>query len=280
MAAQSRFGADTLFLGTQHNMNPQEAKRLSEMLASRLGEVVANVTPAMLGQPTTLAEILLMGFTTTAAFQTAFPPEGGFHVSQELITGMAAYPANKSVLTDLLYKGILNSDEDPSKLEYAIETVSAGRIIPEFRAEMSAVFDQLFPVPTGRPKKITQNEFESLVKRSELLRPFFPKFLRLAKEYPNRPSLDLLGFLAPEFPNAVVYLSSRIDQLDRIRSGYQGKVITRASADVFADRMAAADWDIAPKYALQKVREARRMLLGKSRIRSPRLPDTSNLDLH
>ena len=255
------------------------------MLASRLGEFVANVDPAALAQPTTLAEILFTGFTITAAFQTAFPTVGGFHVSQELITGMAAYPADKNILADLLYKGILNSDEDPSKLEYAIETVSAGRVIPEFRTEMSAVFDKVFPIPTGRPKKITQNEFESLVKRSELLRPFFPKFLSLAKEYPNRLSPDLLAFLQPEFPEAVVYLSSRTEPLERLRSEYQckgkhqGKAITRASADIFADRMAASDWDIAPKYALQKVREARRMVLGKSRERSPRLPDLDGINL-
>jgi hypothetical protein len=150
------------------------------------------------------------------------------------------------------------------------------------RREVVETINQMWPPPPpGRPAKITQKDFPALFERCELLRPLFYDLLQLHDRFPGRNLIEILDFLKPDYLDEFVYLASRLpkiaDWLQQSPVFHRAKT-NRARARLLADLTAATDFDLAPRWALQKAAEARRFMVGKARHYKPRLKKAEVLD--
>src|SRR5205823_4798248 len=112
-------------------MQEADARRIADDIARRLGDIINLSDVSPIEKPLTFADILFMGFFVAAALRSALPQshaalQGGFPVPPELLTAFYAIPRNPTAIADLIYSGLLKSDEEPEQIQMATETVSSG----------------------------------------------------------------------------------------------------------------------------------------------------------
>ena len=260
-------------------MNESDAKHYATLLTNSLGNIIPGFDPNELRKPITLAEILCLGFMLAASVRQNYAEaEQGFPVPQQLLSAMYAYPANPDLIQNLLYDGLLKSDEDPFSLDATIESISRGTLWGGYRKELKETFNRLLPPPSPGASRISPDDYPSVVERNERLRPFYLEFVRLRQRFPGKAIPEILEFLKSEYSGECSYTSARLKRMEELTSAcaaFQNAKTLKRKARILADLMTCCDYELGPVYALQKVQEARRRVVGKERKRKPRLPESA-----
>jgi hypothetical protein len=256
-------------------MDESDAKRLADMMAVRLTEPIQHFDASLFREPLTLHDILCLGLMLGCSMRKAYPNvQDKFPVSEEFLVACFAVPEDPQLLQNFIYEGLKKSDEDPTALEDELELIHKGTLKRAARKEMKTVFDEIWPPgPPGADRKITTEDLPKLAERSGRLRPVLAQLLQLRQDFPTKQWDELVEFLHGEHPSTCAYLKNRFD---RVRELMNSRVFASAStikskAWILADLLVGSDFGLRPRYARQKAQEARRLVFGKQRKRSPRL---------
>ena len=257
------------------HMDESDAKRLTDMMAVRLTEPIQPFDASLFREPLTLREILCLGLTLGYSMRRAYPEvQDKFPVPEQFLVACFATPENPQLLRNFIYEGLKKSDEDPTALEDALELIRKGTLKRAARKEMKTVLDEIWPPgPPGSDRKITTEDLPKLAERSGRLRPVLTQLLRLQQEFPTKQWNELVQFLSGEQPRECTYLKYRLDRLPELMKWpvFAGAKTTKSKASILADLLVGSDFGLRPRYARQKAQEARRLVFGKQRKRSPRL---------
>lgn len=258
------------------NMDDSDARRIAEKMADRLTEPIPHIDPGQLRHSFTLLDILRCGLIYFSTVRQAYPDvKDKFPASPDFVAAFLAEPSDPVRLRDLLYEGLKKSDEDPTALEDEVKLISAGVIRRGTRKQIKEALRQAWPpAPPGSDRKITAEEVAELADRTERLRPVLIHLLSLQQQFPGKDWGELVSFLHSTHPRECTYLRFRIDRLPklvRLTVFLNAKTI-KSKARVLADLLAGGDFELGPRYARQKAEEVRRLVRGKERQRSPRLP--------
>jgi hypothetical protein len=256
-------------------MDESDAKRLADMMAARLTEPIKHFDASNFRDPLTLRYILWLGLMLGCSMRKAYPEvQDKFPVSEKFLSAYFAAPQDAQLLRNLIYEGLKMSDEDPTALEDELELIRKGTLIRAARKEMKTVFDEIWPSgPPGSDRKITTEDLPKLAERSGRLRPVLAQLLRLQQDFPTKQWNELVQFLFGEQPRECTYLKYRLDRLPELMKwpAFASAKTTKSKASILADLLVGSDFDLRPRYARQKAQEARRLVHGKQRKRSPRL---------
>lgn len=256
-------------------MDESDAQRLADMMAARLTEPIQHFDGSNFRDPVTLREVLWLGLMLACSMRKAYPEvQDKFPVSEKFLAAYFAAPQDVQLLRNLIYEGLKKSDEDPTALEDELELIRKGTLKRAARKEMKTIVDEIWPPgPPGSDRKITTDDLPKLAARSERLRPVLAQLFRLQQDFPTKQWDELVEFLRGEQPRECAYLKYRFDRVRELMKSpvFASARTIKSRAWILADLLVGSDFELQPRYARQKAQEARRLVHGKQRKRSPRL---------
>jgi hypothetical protein len=168
-----------------------------------------------------------------------------------------------SILEEYFYMVLTRSSSTPEDLLLRFDaTWDEIRSVRRFRGLLKeSVKDERLTERPGRPTKITQNDWQELLRQSSALLPLCIELLRFRRTARKRSVSELLTFLKLDYPNEVPFLMGHLPKVEAVMKDHNllANIKTaRTRANKLADIFAGFAFDLRPQYAMQQALTARR----------------------
>jgi hypothetical protein len=244
----------------------------SERIRALISQIIAALNqPVLLSNgdstqpPLTFTDVVRIGVFFCKVFATIQPESGGRFTEQdlELIAEISSRAQNPDEVADLLMSRVEAGLENPEDLAKLPDGVRRFMERPYNMRQLlvTAVREMIPPNPPGRKRKINDADIPKLLRRADQLRPAIMALIQVTQASRKRPLSERIKYLEPEYPEACEYLLKYEKQLKIITD--DKRLMSRAATHhsgvrLIADAIAGAEFDISPRYAIQRVQEARR----------------------
>jgi hypothetical protein len=207
-----------------------------------------------------LAALGLMVVTTSSDQLT--PDRRAFKVAPMMMSLLFQSRDNPIVLEDYFYNLIVESRISPAELLEMSRTLRRSLEEPGTVRGLikEAAHNLLPPQKAGRPAKLDRQNWQILLETADQVRPLCTALSRLRRVAKNRKLEDDLNYLELDYPQAVEFIRSHIEEAKRVFSDLSflsGVKSPKVRSVRLADAIAGLKFKLKPKYAIQQTARAR-----------------------